>query len=1157
VQLRISIPAGPPANDLCGGAESIPGAGPFPYLTAITPDVTQATTTGDPGLPSCQTSVSRSIWYNFTPAATGNFTISSCANAPTGTTLDDSVITVYTSAGGCAGPFTEIPTAGTSDGCDDDTCVTEALQAVLSTDLTGGTTYWIVVRKFSTTAPTAGNTAVQLRVSQNFLPANDTCAGAPALSLDTPVEGLTNFLTTNDYNLSGATCFAGTVGNTASTAPGRDVVYSFTAPSAGLYSFRANGYSTANNLVLYTASSCPVGAPPQTVTTCLSAANRNTASLGEEVMCQSLTAGQQVFVFVDENASTAGSPFNIEVNRCTRETEANGTPATANALVCGIEGSTTPIGDADFFRLTGQPAAGSRVFAIADGISGSSNDFDMRVTTSVDTLEYDDFNTDIPFGSLAPSVSGTPLTGVASFIRMNHFSASTQSEPYRLYTVVQPAIGTATPEVEPNEGTADASSGANNYFSGAFSAANDTDNYSFTANAGDLIVLGLDADPLRNNTPINPTLALLDNNGLALITVLDAASTSSTTPGTGSLTATNPQSPDEAIVWRARYTGTYYAKVTLAGAAVGDYLLSVSTNCRIGPDADLSVTKTDSPDPVFTGGSLTYTIVVANGSSAAARNVVLTDALPAGYTGLAVPSQGTCSGTSSVVCNLGDIAGGGSATVTITGTPTVASGCASPTVNTASASSDSTDPDGSNNSGSASTTVLDPAGDSDGDGTADGIDNCLCLFNDQTNTDGDAEGDACDADDDNDGVLDGADNCPLDANAGQENNDADAQGDACDPDDDNDGVPDTADCEPFSSNNCEDNNLCTDDSCDTGTLLCVNAPNTVPCDDGNACTAGDTCGDGSCQSGPPLDADDGNPCTDDSCDPDTGAVHTPNTDPCSDGDACTTGDTCGDGVCNPGGPTNCDDGNPCTDDVCVSPTGCSYSNNTVPCDDGIPCTAGDTCDGGQCVGIVQGARPRSKGYYKGLCNNPHSGDELTDADAACVASISATFANVATVADICNELGPNPPNNDACNKSEMDLMALALNICKGKVCASSGLNPTCGDAETVGEAFDTADAILADPLRTTATCNSADCSTQGINNGHLLDLDTLTMAVVAGEVRLDWEPPLTTTPIRRYKVWRRAAGSLAPFTLIGTTTTPHYSDTAAPLDNYEYEIQAD
>src|SRR6266581_206816 len=43
---------------------------------------------------------------------------------------------------------------------------------------------------------------------------------------------------------------------------------------------------------------------------------------------------------------------------------------------------------------------------------------------------------------------------------------------------------------------------------------------------------------------------------------------------------------------------------------------------------------------------------------------------------------------------------------------------------------------------------------------------------DQVNSDGDGEGDACDADDDNDALTDATDNCRLAANAGQADNDA-------------------------------------------------------------------------------------------------------------------------------------------------------------------------------------------------------------------------------------------------------------------------------------------------------------------------------------------------------------------------------------------------
>jgi Tol biopolymer transport system component len=82
-----------------------------------------------------------------------------------------------------------------------------------------------------------------------------------------------------------------------------------------------------------------------------------------------------------------------------------------------------------------------------------------------------------------------------------------------------------------------------------------------------------------------------------------------------------------------------------------------------------------------------------------------------------------------------------------------------------------------------------PPPDGDLDGAQNAVDNCLGVANpDQANTDGDAQGDACDADDDGDGVADGGDNCRTSANPAQTDTDGDGLGDTCDPDADNDGI---------------------------------------------------------------------------------------------------------------------------------------------------------------------------------------------------------------------------------------------------------------------------------------------------------------------------------------------------------------------------------
>ena len=76
--------------------------------------------------------------------------------------------------------------------------------------------------------------------------------------------------------------------------------------------------------------------------------------------------------------------------------------------------------------------------------------------------------------------------------------------------------------------------------------------------------------------------------------------------------------------------------------------------------------------------------------------------------------------------------------------------------------------------------------DTDGDGFIDGDDNCPADFNLQSDFDNDGLGDACDPDGDNpdtdgDGVIDGKDNCPEVSNDRQKDRDGDGLGDACDP----------------------------------------------------------------------------------------------------------------------------------------------------------------------------------------------------------------------------------------------------------------------------------------------------------------------------------------------------------------------------------------
>ncbi|MDP9331149.1 MAG: DUF11 domain-containing protein [Actinomycetota bacterium] len=120
--------------------------------------------------------------------------------------------------------------------------------------------------------------------------------------------------------------------------------------------------------------------------------------------------------------------------------------------------------------------------------------------------------------------------------------------------------------------------------------------------------------------------------------------------------------------------------------------------------ADISVTKNDSPDPAHLGQNLTYTITVTNGGPASASGVVLTDTLPknAGF-GSFTTSQGSCTLKPQkrlVTCALGSVAPGAHAKVIIV-KPTSKGRI----TNTATATANEPDPNLANNTGTAVTKV--------------------------------------------------------------------------------------------------------------------------------------------------------------------------------------------------------------------------------------------------------------------------------------------------------------------------------------------------------------------------------------------------------------------------------------------------------------------
>ncbi len=310
---------------------------------------------------------------------------------------------------------------------------------------------------------------------------------------------------------------------------------------------------------------------------------------------------------------------------------------------------------------------------------------------------------------------------------------------------------------------------------------------------------------------------------------------------------------------------------------------------------------------------------------------------------------------------------------------------------------------------------------------------------------------------------------------------------------------------------CDDENPCTSDSCISGQCEHANLSDGVSCvADAFSCTINETCQSGVCVVGV-LDhaqCDDTNPCTQDICNPDTGCTYsnvsdgmvcaaendcreesicqsgscigTNKTDgtSCSDAFDCTSGETCQSGVCVAGNLNDlaCDDGNACTDDLCLADTGCSNtpSTNGTICDDGNICTQNDSCFGGSCSGgtpVADGSPcpdsnecTSSEQCWSGVCtigilDHDSCNDSNPCTEDVCDASLGCTNANkadgiVCSDGNQCTEnsscqsgqcIGANKPDGTSCT---FDAIDCTINeTCQGGVCTIGEFDHSaCSDA---------------------------------------------------------------------------------------------------------------
>jgi hypothetical protein len=276
----------PPSNDQCSGAEVIPGAGPFPAVS-LQRVLDSATTVGDPPFPppetSFDTNITQSVWYKFTPTATGLYTISTAYD--TDTNFKDTSMVIYTADADCMNfrIYAYNEDSGT-------------LRAAISTNLNAGTTYYIVVWVGHTEVITTG-LELQVRITKPAVPPNDTCASPfviPATNsfpYSTPIVD-TTLATTSPLTPPPCVTNYGAM-------PSREVWYRFTPTNSATYIF-STGPDTATriedtSIALYTLTGANCSAPNQI------ACNDN--SFGRARFSFDLTAAATYYIAVYDNAS--------------------------------------------------------------------------------------------------------------------------------------------------------------------------------------------------------------------------------------------------------------------------------------------------------------------------------------------------------------------------------------------------------------------------------------------------------------------------------------------------------------------------------------------------------------------------------------------------------------------------------------------------------------------------------------------------------------------------------------------------------------------------------------------------------------------------------------------------------------------------------------
>jgi uncharacterized repeat protein (TIGR01451 family) len=230
----------------------------------------------------------------------------------------------------------------------------------------------------------------------------------------------------------------------------------------------------------------------------------------------------------------------------------------------------------------------------------------------------------------APLVSGcADITGPTQVTNID--SGASASGPNFVYLVAQtkPIISSVSP-ASGGPGTAVHIFGAN--LGNITSVTLGTRTAAITSvSATEVVVSAPDSGASPPDCPAGTPGGTLVNVGTAVDVTVTSAVTGCSTTATG------------AFQYRLPCVAPTPTAVPPTGTATPTATPLPTATPTPGPVADLSLTKTDSPDPVAHLGQLTYTLTINNAGPSTATSVVVTDPLPAGTTFVScAPSVGSC-----------------------------------------------------------------------------------------------------------------------------------------------------------------------------------------------------------------------------------------------------------------------------------------------------------------------------------------------------------------------------------------------------------------------------------------------------------------------------------------------------------------------------------